>query len=111
MVLGTLYLNLLNGQTGTVTTAAIDARGFSNITVYMIGAGTVSGGAVKISEAHAADYAGTWSDVDVTLTPTAVTGGAVQANSLPVGAYGFLRAQVTSAITGGGSLSLVLVGT
>jgi len=110
MILGYLNVNLLDAQIGTVTTGPVDVRGFTQITAYLYGTGTVSGGTVKLSEAHDGAYAGTWSDIDVTLTPSTVTGGAVQANALPLGGYGFIRAQVTGAITGGGSIGIQLVG-
>ncbi len=106
-----LVTNLINASTtGTLTTPAIDCRSFSNLTLYSTGAGTVSGGVVVIEEAATADYSGTWSAIAGLTDPTAASGGKTIAVHLITGAYGFLRARLTTQISGGGSWSLDLVG-
>jgi hypothetical protein len=110
MVLGSLNVPLLSGATGTQSSPAVDVRGYPNLSVYLTGTGTISAGTVTVTTAPTATYGGTWGAVTVTLTPTGVTGGATQQVPLPVGAYAFLRATITGAITGGGTIDLLLIG-
>lgn len=107
-----LNFNFVNASTtGTFTSQAIDCRSFANLVLYQRGAGTIAGGVVVIEEAPTADYSGTWSDTGATVTPTAVSGTAVcQAIHLTSGAYGFLRARLSTQISGGGTWTLDLVG-
>lgn len=110
MQLNCLYQPLLDTQIAAYTSPAIDVRGFQQLAVYLSGTGTVSGGTLAITEAPTPNYAGTWSTISVTLTPSGVTGTKTQALALPSAAYAFIRAELTGAITGGGSINLVLIG-
>jgi hypothetical protein len=115
---GLAYLRvpLLNAQTAiTTTSAAINVLGYTALTVYVIGAGTISAGVLTIEEAdinpnfEAAGYTGTWSAV-TTYTLTGVSGGAQAAVHLTVSAYGYVRVRISTGVTGaGGSVSCVLV--
>ncbi len=106
-----LNVNLVNAIIGgTPTSSAVDVRFYNEIVLYQTGTGTIAGGAVVIEEAPTADYGGTWSDTGATVTPTDVTGGKTKATRLTAGAYGFLRARLTTAISGGGTWSLDLIG-
>lgn len=89
---------------GNGSAGSIEDRG----TVYVKGAGTISGGAVVVEEADSEDYSGTWSTI-ATITASALTGGAAQAVHLD-GTYRAIRARVSSSITGGGSITAELVG-
>ena len=93
-----------------------DASSYTNLTFYLIGYGTISGGAIVLEEcdydgAEDAPYGATWSLID-TLTASDVTGNQQLAYHVggPGGAFafGFVRARITSTITGGGTVSLVL---
>ena len=90
--------------TGNGSAGSVEDRG----TVYVVGAGTISGGTVVIEEAHSEDYSGTWSSLQ-TITASALTGGAVQAIHVS-GFYRAVRARISSTITGGGTISATLEG-
>jgi hypothetical protein len=90
----------------------LNARGMEYISAYVEGTGTISGGVITIEEASyeaSTTYAGTWSELE-TVDASMVTGGAQLAVHLQPGAYGFIRARVSTAITGGGSVSVYLEG-
>lgn len=90
----------------------VDVRGYTHLVVYAIANGTVSSGQVTMQEACIdpatnLPYGGTWDDVGSGIDPST---GNVVASHLTVGAYSHLRARVNTAIGGGGTLTLVLVG-
>ncbi len=76
----------------------------------MRGSGTISGGTLLIEEADYGDdeppYSGTWSQL-VSVACSDVTGGAQKGVHLSLGAYGYLRARISSAVTGGGTIAEV----
>lgn len=74
-----------------------------------VGAGTISGGTVKIESAAAPDYAGTWNELD-SLTAADLTGGAASGGTYPMPPGGFVRARVSSNITGGGTVTVRING-
>lgn len=89
----------------------IDVRGYTHIAVYVIANGTVSSDAVTINEAcidPATDlpYSGTWDAVGSAINPTT---GEVVVGHLTVAAYSHLQARVSTAIGGGGNVTVVLV--
>ncbi len=95
-------LSLSAATTGTGTEKAFnDCR---QVAWDLIGAGTISGGTVKIESAPTSGYAGTWNELD-SFDATAVTGGATLHNNYP-GPLAFVRARVSSNITGGGTISV-----
>lgn len=112
---GPLFVTLLTAQTADETQSQpVDLRGYSNFTVFQTGAGTITSGVLTIEEAaydpHAVGaYGGTWSSI-TTLDPTQVSGGATQAyHAASDRAYSFVKARISTAIGGGGSLSAILV--
>lgn len=77
------------------------------VTVYLCGSGTVSGGTVVVEEAHDDAYTGTWSEIE-TVTASNLNGAALAVHV--DGFVGAVRARVSSAITGGGSVTARVVG-
>lgn len=76
-------------------------------TVYLYGAGTVSGGTVVVEEAHDETYAGTWSVIQ-SVTASTLNGAGL---AIHIGGYvAALRVRVSSAITGGGSIGVKVGG-
>lgn len=93
--------------TGTGTTISFhDCR---QVFWTVEGAGTISGGTVKIESAASADYAGTWNEID-SITASTLTGGAAYANTTPMTGGGFFRARISSNITGGGTITVSING-
>lgn len=70
----------------------------------VVGAGTISGGTVKIESAPTSSYSGTWNELD-SVDASTLTGGAVYHGTYP-GPLSFVRARVSSNITGGGSITV-----
>lgn len=111
---GPLFVTLLTAQTVDETTSQpVDLRGYSSLTIWQTGAGTISSGVLTIEEAPydprtVGAYGGTWSAI-TTLDPTQVSGGATQAyHASGDRAYSFVRVRISTAIGGGGSLSATL---
>ncbi len=81
------------------------------ITIYLTSIGTTSGGTVLIEEADftaiTQPYSGTWSQI-TSIAASTFTGGAQLAYHVADGAYGSVRVRISSAITGGGSITAVL---
>ena len=97
--------------TGTGT--AVNVIGREAIAVYITGTGTTSAGVITIEEADwdpvtASTYAGTWASL-TTVMASSVTGGAQTVYHVPLGAYRFIRARVSTNVTGGGNVSAVVV--
>jgi hypothetical protein len=99
---------------GTVS-AVIDCQGYTHLVGYVIGTGTISAGAVTFEEATfdptvpggTGGYAGTWDAIGSPVTGVTDT---VVAEHLAAGAYDKVRARITTGVTGGGSLTVVLCG-
>lgn len=113
--MGYLSVPLLDDAT-TGTSGSQACHGFSNLTIYVDGQGTISGGTLVIEEAwwNAArenTYAGTWSQIG-TVDLTDVSGGAQLAyhagGSGGSFAYANVRVRVSSDVTGGGTISVAL---
>ena len=109
---------LLNQKIDDETTSeAIDVQGLTAIALYLIGHGTTSGGTITYEEStdnpaiSNTIYGGTWSIIGSANNASDVTAGKQKATHLTVGAYHRVRARISDAITGGGSISVVLVGT
>lgn len=73
------------------------------------GDGTISAGTVVIESAHASDYAGTWNELD-SIDASTLTGGKLYGNTFPHVPGGFVRARISSDITGGGNVTVRLNG-
>lgn len=121
--LGYLNQNMLATATASGTTGQpINCFGYSTLTAYVKGTGTIGAGVITFEEAHfnpstESGYAGTWSAI-TTYAAIGVTGGVQAAVHFPGGggspgpyAYAFVRARITTSVTGGGSVTVDLVGT
>lgn len=73
------------------------------------GSSTIDGGVVKIECAASASYSGTWHELD-SIDAITLTGGAAYGNTFPMVPGGFVRARISSSITGGGSVTVRLNG-
>ncbi len=106
-----LHVNLFNAlTTGALTSGAVDCRTYNYLTFFQRGAGTISGGAVVIEEAPTEDYAGTWSTITATVTPADVSGTAVtKATHVTAACYGWVRARLSTQVSGGGAWTLDLI--
>lgn len=99
------------------TSAPIDVQGLMGLTFYLIGHGTTSGGTITYEEStddptlSDAIYGGVWSIIGSANNASDVSTGKQKATHLTVGAYHRIRARISDAITGGGSISVVLVAT
>lgn len=70
--------------------------------------GTVSGGTIIIEYAHQADYSGTWSQL-ASIVASDVPNGTDGFGSYP-GLCPFVRARISSNITGGGNVTVRING-
>lgn len=89
----------------------IDVRGRTHLTFYIIGNGTTSSGVVTLDESvfvNQQPYGGTPSAI-TTVNASTVSGDNQSAIHVAVGAYGWVRARVSTAIGGGGTVSVQLV--
>lgn len=83
------------------------SKGVQKSVCYVFGAGTVSGGTILVEEAPTPDYAGTWGIISTIVAST--LNGACQPVHIDAAVIGF-RVRVSSAITGGGSVSTRFLG-
>ena len=95
----------LNAVT-TGTGRAIPMQECRQIIWTVEGNGTVSGGTVVIETSDRMDYTGTWHELD-SVTPSS---NAAYQNTYPAAASGFVRARVSSNITGGGTVTVRING-
>ena len=111
MLLGSSSGGTVTGVTSG-TSPAINRLGSEAISLYVRGSGTITGGTLLIEEADYGDdepvYSGTWSQV-TSITCSDVTGGAQKGVHLSLGSYGYLRARISSAVTGGGTIAVVML--
>lgn len=100
-------VSLEDATTGTGRALAFnDCR---QVNWIIVSEGTISAGTVVIESAHAQDYAGVWNELD-SLDATTLDGGKAYGNTYPMPPGGFVRARISSNITGGGSISARLNG-
>ena len=93
----------------------IDVRGKQDVTFYLTSNGTTSSGVVSIEESAPEDmsivpaqpFGASTGNYSVVTTKNAsdFTGGAQVAIHLPVSAYFYVRARISTAIGGGGTVS------
>ncbi len=85
----------------------IDMSRFGSAVFYIVPAGTVTSGVVSIEESAVKDYQGTWSLVTASA---AIGTDAQQALHLNVAAnsYKWVRARISTAIGGGGTVKVYL---
>ena len=100
-------ISLNAATTGTGT--AIPFNDSRQVNWLVEGAGTIGGGTVVIESAHAHAYAGTWNELD-SVDASTLTGGALYGNTFPHVPGGFVRARISSNITGGGTITVRLNG-
>lgn len=97
-------LNAATTGTGTVI-AFNDCR---QVSWHAVTSGTISGGTIIIEHAPTADYAGTWNELD-SISATAADAGSAGFGTYP-GPILFVRARISSNITGGGNVTVYLNG-
>jgi hypothetical protein len=112
----TQVVSLSNATADETLGAVFDARNYRTWAAYLIGTGTLEGGVVTIEEAYydpnvtPGGYTGTWSSL-TDLNAADGSGGKQKAYHPTTGAYAFVRARVSTIISGaGGSVTLVFVG-
>lgn len=91
-----------------------DCTGYPYVTVYVTGTGTTSSGVITFEEADydpntGVPYGGTWSPI-TTVNASDVSGGLQKTIKFPVAAYAWIRARISTAIGGGGTITVVLRG-
>ena len=108
---------LKDAITDETTSKWVDVRGRTHLVFYISGEGTTSSGVITLEESLAVGdplspneplqyYPGTASAI-TTVNASSLSGQS--AVHPAVGAYGFVRARVSTAIGGGGSISVGLV--
>lgn len=91
----------------TGTSQPIHATTMQSLSFYLASIGTTSGGTVLLEEADwggpDVPYSGTWSQI-ASIAASSFTGGAQIAYHISPNSYAYVRARISSAITGGGSI-------
>jgi hypothetical protein len=94
---------------GTGAELAINGL-YRNITCYISSTGTIAGGAVTLEEAPSSAYAGTWAVIgSATNVPT--SGNQVAVIRATQGAYAYVRARISTSVSGGGSATVRIIAT
>lgn len=96
-----ISLNAATSGTGTAI-ALHDCRQYAG---HLTGTGTVTGGVVVFESAPTQDYSGTWNELDSIDFSVAPLTDKTYQNSGPGGYGGFYRWRITSAVTGGGTIT------
>lgn len=110
---------LLNAVDDETLGPWIDVRGCANLVFYQSSKGTTSGGAITLEEASPSDVTpenpvvfgastGDYSVIGSALNASDTSAGKQKATHITGGAYCFVRARVSTAISGGGTVSMVL---
>lgn len=100
---------LFSAQTASGTTGRANCQAnLSNLRFDVIGSGTLSTGVVTLECAHDVGYTGTWSAI-YTVNAADVTGGAVKSVFVS-GCFDAVGARISTGITGGGSVSVMVTG-
>lgn len=114
MTQGYLEAELLTDAiTDETTSPWVDVRGRTHLVFYINGLGTTSSGVITLEESKPTKnnaWPATASSIS-TVNASDVTGGVDKAVHLTVGAYAFVRARVSTAIGGGGSVTVGLIAT
>lgn len=110
-VLGSSTLGVITGVTAG-TGIAVPTHSHELLVFYLTSIGTTSGGTVILEEADWATdsekpYEGTWSQI-ASIAASSFTGGATAAYHYGPNCYGRVRARISSAITGGGTITVTL---
>jgi hypothetical protein len=107
---------LLNVSADETLSQWVDVRGRTALTFYLTSVGTTSGGVVSLEEqmpvgtdtVPGQPYSGTNISI-TTVNASTFTGGAQVVSRATIGAYGFVRARISTAISGGGTVSVSLL--
>lgn len=99
----------LNGVTAVGAGSAIAFNDSRQVNWLVEGVGTIASGTVVIESAHAADYSGTWNELD-SIDASTLTGNKLYGNTFPHVPGGFVRARVSVEIAGGGTVTVRLNG-
>ena len=91
------------------TSPAVDCQGYPFLGGYVTGAGVTSSGVITFEEAPTADFAGAWSPIG-TINASDVTNGGAKALAFTARGYAWVRARISTAIGGGGTISAYLTG-
>lgn len=111
---GFFAFDLLSAAIDDETTSQpVNLKGRTDVVLYLSGAGTITSGVVTIEESlplvnqpsEGQPYGGTWSSI-TTVNAATVTGGVQAAIHLEPASYGYVRARVSTAIGGGGSVTM-----
>lgn len=108
-------VRLLTAQTVDETTSIpLNCRGYQYLTFWLTGTGTTSSGVVTLEQAvydpnTQGIYTGTWSPISV-FNASDVSGGMQKTYQMSVADYAFVRARISTAIGGGGSITCDLTG-
>lgn len=101
-------------DTGVTTGSSIPVfpRNAKHLVFYLASQGTTSGGTVVLEECHYSPefsnpYTGTWSLLQ-TVNASTFSGGAQIAAHFGPNAFAVVRARISSNITGGGTVSVVV---
>lgn len=82
-----------------------DLSGVQELSLYIVSNGVITAGAIQIEEAHVTGYSGTWSPIGAVVTPVS---NSVKVVSI-TGVHAFIRARITTTITGS-SISVIALG-
>lgn len=98
---------LLDAQTASQSSLPYQCLGSNHrdVTVTFTSAGTTSGGTIIIEESDLPSYTGTWSQL-YSQAASGFTGSAKLCLHIELGAGMWVRARISSDITGGGTASV-----
>lgn len=77
------------------------------VTIWVRGNGTISGGVISIEECRDPEYASTWS-LSATVTASDLTGDKEMKVNLAACTFRAVRGRISTTITGGGSVDIVI---
>lgn len=110
-LLGSSTQGVITGVTNA-TSPPVFTRSHELLAFYLTSIGTTSGGTVLLEEAdwdegQEKPYAGTWSQI-TSIAASTFTGTVTLAYHVGPNCYGAVRARISSAITGGGTITVTL---
>lgn len=93
--------------TGTSVPFQVLGSNHRDVTVTFTSEGTTSGGTILLEESDLPSYTGTWSQL-VSQACSGFTGTVKLATHIELGAGMWVRARVSSAVTGGGTATVTI---
>lgn len=106
---GTPSLFLLDRVTSGTSAPFQVLGGAKDVSVTFTSEGTTSGGTILIEESDLPSYTGTWSQI-ASQAASGFTGGVKLCTHVRLGAGLWVRARVSSAVTGGGTATVTISG-